>query len=163
MFGFLKNRKVIKEARVKIGVELHRQIKEALYQDERAAAEKLSTVFVVGYIYWFIRMGFSYQAIDGGTVVDKQLKLICDGVLPNKLYDIFQRQMAALEVAQSTKDQDAPIRGTTVSPAQLTKLFETGVEVGAFDAMSLSSKPNNLKRYLLGQGLQYQPVAKAET
>jgi hypothetical protein len=158
MFGFLKNRKAISEARAKIGVELHRQIKEALIQDERTATEKLSTVFIVGYIYWFVSGGFSCQGIDGGAVVDKQLRLVCDGVMPNKLYDIFQRQMAALEIAKGMKDQDALIRGANISPAQIAKLFETGTEVGVFDAMSLSAKPNNLRNYLLGQRLQYQPL-----
>jgi hypothetical protein len=156
MFNFLKCRKAISDARQVIGVELHRQIKEAVFQDESATSEKLSTAFTPGYIYWFVRMGFTCQGIDGGAIVDRQLKRVCDGVLPGKLYDIFQCQLAALGVAQDMSDQTKPIRGANVSPAQLTKLFELGSKVGAFDAMSLSAKPVNFKSYLLSLPLHYE-------
>lgn len=124
--------------------------------------EKLSTVFTPGYIYWFVRMGFSVQGIDGGKVIDKQLRLVCDGVIPDKLYDIFQRQLAALKVAQSMDDQTRPIRGTNMNPSQLTALFELGVKVGSYDATYLSSKPINFKKYLLGQQ-PHIPAGWAET
>lgn len=126
MFGFLKNRKAVDDARQIIGVELHRQIKEALFQNESATIEKLSTVFTPGYIYWFVRMGFSCQGIDGGKVIDKQLERVCDGVLPGKLYEILQNQLAARGIAQDMGDQTRPIRGANTSPAKLTELFEPG-------------------------------------
>ena len=154
MFGFLKKRKAINDARNVIGVELHRQIKEALSQNEAMATQKLSTVFTPGYVYWFVRMGFSSQGIDGGQVIDKQLPIVCDGVIPGKLNDIVQRQLAALDVAQSMEDQTKPICGTSMSPSQLTELFELGLKAGSYDATCLSSHPINFKKYLLGQQLQ---------
>lgn len=160
MFGFFRRRRLVAEARTKIGIELHRQLKEALHADERVTEKNLSTVFVVGYLYWFVRMGFTHLGIDGGSVVDKQLRPICDGVLPNKLYEIFERQMAALKIAQGMNDQTAQIRGANVTPAQLTELFEKGSKVGAFDGSYVEAKPSNLKAYLLGQDIDIQKITK---
>ena len=154
MFGFLKNRLLIDETRTKIGVELHRQIREALLQDERATTENLSTAFTPGYIYWFIHGGFTYSGIEGTSVVDKHLRRICDGVIPDKLYSIFNSQLSALGIAQSMTSQDSPIRGTSITPTQLTELFEHGSLIGGHDAgeyFNSNRRPVNLKRYLLGQ------------
>lgn len=161
MFGFFERRKAIKDARARIGVELHRQLKAAISQDERLTEKNLSSAFTVGYIYWFVRMGFSLQGIDGGEVVDEQLKLVCDGVMPSgKLHEIFQRQLAALETAQGMKDQTSPMGLGEILPADLTKLFEAGAEAGLSDAAALSANPSNFKHYLVGEKLHYITVAK---
>ena len=151
MFGFFKARKAISDARNVVGTELHRQLAEALEQNESLATQKLSTAFTPGYIYWFVRLGFSVQGVDGGKIVDDQLRQVCDGVLPGKLYKIFESQLAALQVAKSMSNQAAPIPGTKVSPKQLVELFELGTLAAVHDARVLSSRPSNFKKYLLGQ------------
>lgn len=159
MFKFLKQRKAEQSARKKIGVELHRQIKEAFDQNEEETAARLQTPFTVGYIYWFVRMGFSTLGFNGEQKTDKHLKFICDGVIPKKLYDIFQRQLAAMEIAKGIEDKNKIIRGTTITPADVTKLFEAGATAGMSDAKCciplLGSKANNLKRYLLGEKISH--------
>ncbi len=153
MFSYFKKRRAILEARETIGVELHRQIWAAMNRSELKTSERLSTAFIPGYVYWFVRMGFSSQGMDGGSLVDKHLPIVCDGVIPLKLHTIFQSQLAALEVAHEIKDQFNPIRGTTTSPARLKALFEKGVEMGVLDGSSLSSRPDNLRKYLMCEQL----------
>ena len=151
MFGFFKTRKAISDARNLLGVELHRQLSEALAQNESLAVERLSTSFTPGYIYWFVRSGFSAQGLDGAKIVDDQLRSICDGVLPGKLYKIFESQLAAVQIAKSMSNQASPTPGTRVSPIQSIEFFELGTKAAMYDSRSLSSRPGNFKRYLLGQ------------
>lgn len=160
MFDFFKNRKALRDARTEIGVVLHRQIRDAIRQDEHSASEKLSTSFSVGYISWIIKAGFSWRGFDDDSILEKHLKHICDGVIPNRLYDIFQRQLDALEIAHGMKDQASKIKGTNVSPAEVVELFELGSEVGLYDGMHLSEHTCNFKNYLLGQPLIYKSVRK---
>lgn len=163
LFGFLKRRRAIAAASTKIGVALHRQIKEALDEDESRTGENLSTAFVVGYIHWFVRLGFSTQGIDAERLIDKELRVICNGVMPSgKLYEIFERQLAALEIAKGLKDQNRVVVGKSWTPAQMLKLFETGSEVGLWDGTCIRAQPNNLKRYLLGQEMQYRRLKSIE-
>lgn len=123
-----------------------------------------------------MRLGFStITGVIGERAADKHLRHICDGVLPKKLYEIFSRQLAALEIARQMQDQNKKITGSNISPAEAITLFETGGEAGAADGscfmplgpiyehklrgMNLpatTSKPDNLRRYLTGQDLNYR-------
>lgn len=160
MFKFLKRRKAERNACKKIGIELHRQIKEALDQNEGEAAARLQTSFTVGYIYSFVRTSFSTLGFDEKQKTDKYMKLICDGVIPKKLYDIFQRQSAAIVIAQGMEDKNKIIRGTTITPADVAKLFKIGAAAGMFDATSSRSKVNSLERYLLGEKVGNFPLSE---
>lgn len=176
MLGLLRRWRLEREARKRIGIELHRQVKEAFELDEAGTSRRLQTSFCVGYIYYFVRLGFStITGVVGERAADKHLRHICDGVLPKKLYEIFSRQLSALEVARGMQDQNKKIIGFDISPAEVIKLFETGGEAGAADGtcfmplgpiiehklsgMNLpptTSKPDNLKRYLTGQELNHR-------
>lgn len=164
MFGFLKRRKIEREARRRIGIELHRQIKEAFDLNERQTSARLQTSFVPGYIYYFVYTGFStITGIPGERATDKHLRWICDGVLPNKLYEIFNRQLAKIEIAKGMAEQNRKIRGTQISPFEMIRLFEIGGEAGFSDSDCFiplaGRKANNLKRYLLGE-LDDKPFIK---
>ena len=156
MLGFFKRRRIEREACTKIGLELHRQIKEAFEVNEQQTAQRLHTSFIAGYFYYFVRMGFfTITGIPGERAADKYLRQIFDGVLPNKLYEIFNGQLAALEVASSMEDQNRKIRGTQISPSDAKQLFEAGAKFGMSDGTCLSSiyssGPNSLKQYLIGE------------
>jgi hypothetical protein len=149
MFGLFK-KKEHKEAANKIGIELHRQIFDALKENESEAGVRISSPFVAGYLYGFVRIGFGALGYDGEKVSEKYFKYICNGILPKKLYEIFERQLAALELA---KDLGREEEG---------EMFELGVEVGVYDSGSLntfsSEIAENLYKYLTGQELQYKNV-----
>ena len=156
MLGFFKRRRKEREACSKIGVELHRQIKEAFEENEEQTAQRLHTSFIAGYFYYFVTMGFfTITGASGERAANKYIRQILDGVLPNKLYEIFNGQLAALEVAKSIEDQNRKIRGTQTSPSDVKQLFETGAKFGMSDGTYLSSSyssgPNSLKQYLIGE------------
>lgn len=156
MLRLFKRRKNEREACSKIGIELHRQIKEAFKVNEQQTTERLYTSFMVGYFYYFVRMGFfTITGIPGEQAADKHLQQILDKVLPNKLYEIFNDQLAALEVARNIKEQNEKIGGMEISPSAAIQLFEAGAKFGMYDGTHLSSiysgGPNSLKRYLIGE------------
>lgn len=159
MFGFLKKRREIQAARTKIGVDLHRQIRDALNADDKGASQRLSSSFTVGYIYTFVRCGFMSLGIDAESEVNAQVRHICDGVIPGRLYKIYSDQAAALELASQMKEQDKKILNAGLTPADVSKAFELGVRAGTYDAPLVSIQsmpPDNLRRYLLNETLRLQ-------
>jgi len=97
MFTFFKRRKAELDTRTKIGVELHRQIKEAFDQNEMETSARLMTFFTAGYVYGFVRIGFfTLTGVRGEQATDKHIRRICDGVLPNKLWENLDRKLSAL-------------------------------------------------------------------
>lgn len=166
MLDFLKRRKIEQGACKLIGVELHRQIKEAFDLNERETSARLQTSFTAGYIYWFVRIGFTtITGVSGERPTDKYLRQICDGVLSRKLFEILNRQLAALQLARNI-DETSTIRsqGSAISPTAAIQLFEIGTEAGASDAgcfVPLSGKrADNLRKYLLGEKLDYKPITE---
>lgn len=153
MFGFLKRRKAERDARDKIGIELHRQIKEAFEQNEQETSVRLSTFFTAGYTYGFVRIGFAHiTGVSGECATDKHIRHICDGVMPNKLYEILDQKLKELEIARRT---DGKIPGSKVSRSEAIKLFEIGAEMGMSDTECFNyffgSKANNLTKFLVGE------------
>ena len=152
MFGLFGRSKEEKNAANRIGVKLHRQILEALQKDEQEASKKLSSPFSVGYLYGFIRLGFTHQGMEGERLADKYLKHICNGILPGKLYDIFQRQFAAIELAKDLGKNDE------------IEQFGIGVEAGAYDAevfnIFITNETQNLTKYLTNEEIEYKPLPK---
>ncbi len=150
MFGLFKQHKAEKEAANRIGVELHRQLKEALTGGGKEAEQRVASFFVVGYLHGFVTIGFSTQGISGEQAADKYLRYICDGVMPNKLYEIFERLLSALELAKSLGKNEE------------IEQFELGFEVGVFDAGALNYstnlQANNLTTYLIGKEVEYSSV-----
>ena len=128
---------------------LHRQLLEALRKDEQTAGTRLSTPFIAGYLYAFIRVGFVHQGFDG-DLIDKYLKRICNNVLPYRLYEIFNKQLAMLELAKQ------------LGKLKVEKEFEMGTDVGAYDAgifgLLYKVEATNMYYYLTNGQLDYKSV-----
>ena len=157
MFSFFKKRREIKDARTKIGIDIHRQILKALTQDESGATKRLSSSFTVGYIHAFVRDSFFSLGIDATDNLDAHIKYICDGVIPGKLHKIYSDQGAALAMAREMDDQDKEILNSGLSPALITKLFALGSRSGNYDAPLVSiefTPPDSLRRFLLNESLK---------
>lgn len=156
MFAFLKQRRVFRDARTKIGIDLHRQIRDALASDHLGTEERLSSTFTVGYVLSFVRDSFSNLGARSPKAIDSDIHYICDGVIPRKLYKIYSDQGAALRLAGGMEDQDKMIANTGLSPAGVTQMFELGCQAGSCDAqlVSLQATPaDNLRRFLLSEAL----------
>lgn len=149
MFGLFGN-KELKDAIRRIGVAIHRQIFDALATNEPEAGMRVSSFFTTGYLYGFIRLGFTHQGYDGEELADKYFRRICNGVLPGRLYDIVQKHFAALDLAKEL-GRDGEIT-----------LFETGIEAGAYDAGAFDVVSpvgaRNLFKFLINEDLDYNPL-----
>jgi hypothetical protein len=153
MFGIFSNqKKVEKEAADRIGVELHRQIRAALERGGKEVESRTISFFIAGYLFGFIRAGFTIQGIPGEQAADKYVRHICDGVIPKRLYEIFERYLAALELAKSLDKKEE------------IEQFEVGVNVGIYDSAVFNPlsgvQANNLFKYLASQELQYELMPK---
>ena len=149
MFGIF-GKKEHKDAANRIGVEIHRQLIEALQTDELSASNNLSSAFTAGYLTGFIWFGFTAQGYEGEELLNKYTKHICNSVLPGKLYEIFNKQYAALEIAKQLGKTDE------------IELYEKAIQVGVYDSGVFSlfnhNEANNFFNYLTNQGLQYEEM-----
>ncbi len=144
MFGFGKK---YKDQADKIGDALHEQISGANKENHALASQKLQSPFFVGYLFYFISMGFIAQGVPSKQT-DKYVKYICNGIIPGELWEIFQKQMKFVKASQAAKRENE------------TKEFEIGGEAGMWDGSNLISwdrraSKTNLKAYLLSQELEY--------
>jgi hypothetical protein len=149
MFGLFGN-KEHKKAANRIGIEIHRQLFEALEADEASANKNLSSAFIPGYLIGFIWFGFTTQGYEGEKLLNKYTKHICNGVLPGKLYEIFNKQHTALDIAKDLGKNEE------------IELYEKGIEVGVYDSGVFSvfayNEANNLFNYLTNQELHYESM-----
>lgn len=150
MLWFRKKHK--KEARL-IGENLHHQIYTALKVNTELADSNLRSDFVVGYLYYFVASGFAAQGIPASTV-DKYLKFILDGVLPGKLWALFNSQLGLIELEKQRLAKDG-------ADDDEQSLFSIGGKAGMSDGLNLVSwdrvtTRDNLRAYLLGEDLDYK-------
>ena len=129
MFGFSKEEKLCTE----IGEYLHRSIRGELLDNERTAGMRVGDMFTSAYIFSFITSVAEHKDFDGDKFRDSNLKKICNGVLPNRLYDAVVRNSAVMELAS---DLDNDITQDQKS------LFQNGITLGNGDAMIHSHDPN---------------------
>ena len=133
MFGFGKNKEE-KKAADEIGKCLHKQIRDAILENEAMAGIKLQTPIAVGYIYNFIMGSFISQGIHKDGMVQKYIEYICNGILPNTLWEAVNKVM---QFADQFEDE-----------------LQQGMEAGSEDSFyfkdSGSEHPNNLYRFLIG-------------
>ena len=146
IFGNIFGKKYKKEADI-IGRALHEQIYDAMKSDEKLAGKNLKSAFFVGYMYSFVSAGFIVQGVSGDQL-DKYLKYICDGVIPGRLWEIFNAQLKYMEsVKELLQLEENP------------EMVEGGA-AGLWDGSNLITVDNraprtNLKSYLLGKKLDY--------
>lgn len=143
MFGFSEEKqlkkKQLKNAAAKMGAQLHRQVDHAVQANRDVACDQIASLFVVGYLYGFIRLGFINQGFEDDALVEKYLKLICKAA-PGNLYKVVLGQRGVLEqaVAANIKEE--------------VSLYNRGLEAGERDASvfsDLSAAPaESLYQYL---------------
>ncbi|MFZ3088854.1 MAG: hypothetical protein WA123_12405 [Methylotenera sp.] len=159
MFGFFKKQRAIQEAQLKIGKELHRQIKNALRTDDALATQRLSSAFTVGYITGFTRSGFMLFDIEPDKIINDEIRYICDGIINKVLYEIFLTQAALVKLSSEMENPKDKVLDTGLSPENVLDDFRLGMESGRFDASLISLKSvqaDNFCHYLLKEPLNLQ-------
>lgn len=138
MFGFGINKEE-KKAADEIGKCLHKQVLESLTENEAMAGVKLQAPIAVGYIYNFIMASFIYQGFPDDGMTKKHIKYICNGVLPDRLWEAVNKVMKCAE--------------------QFEDEIQKGMEAGTEDAFYFDEPdaeyPRNLYRHLTGKEFTY--------
>ncbi|MBL4711929.1 MAG: hypothetical protein JKX75_05430 [Gammaproteobacteria bacterium] len=141
MFGFFSNNK---KAASKIANEMHRQIRDAIKANEAEASAHVTSLFTLGYLYGFLRQGFTNQGFQGEQLSEKYFKPVCKKI-PGNFYNIIREQSDELDIAIEKNDTKA------------VALYEKGLAAGIHDAamftISSTNVANNLFYYLTNHEL----------
>ena len=103
MFGFGKGSKVT----ASIGTALHHQLYAAMKEDEVMTNDRILSLFTNGYTSSFVFCVYGLEGLNAEKMLNKNLRKIFDGVLPNRLYDIFTRQNEMRQLAESLGDSSS--------------------------------------------------------
>jgi len=147
MFG--KNRRYKKAANA-LGPNIHKQIMEALAVRENVFTKPEELAFVCAYLE-----GLMWQTMDIRGCKDrnfhiKMLKMVCDGVIPGRLWDYVERGEA---LGGSNEFGHSNSRAEYASAREA---YDIGSGCGIHDAAELDDNsvvPDNLRRYLVGEEL----------
>ncbi|MHC4858211.1 MAG: hypothetical protein ACYTBY_10650 [Planctomycetota bacterium] len=144
MFGFGGNRKYRKAAG-KLGVLIHRQILDALFNHEQLFHAPQEVAFTSGYLKSFFWSVLNRQGCNDMTLQHQLLRDTCNKISPDKLWEIYERGIALADpLAKSYQ-------------AGCVNAYELGVTAGLNDSEEAAINkvtPENLTRYLLGKGLE---------
>ena len=126
---------------IRVGTVLHNQIYSALKENEEKAGMNLLDLKATGYISGFINYFIQDSKIEEKDHKDIY-KIILNGVLPNRLEDIFTKNTARYELAKITEGLEYEVEE-----------FKTGVKWGEYDASTsdYDKRPNSLISILLGK------------
>jgi len=140
MFKFLRKKNELNNVADQIGVEIHRQIVQVLKLKNQSLGTADEMVFVTGYLQSFVSVGFADQDFN---LQIKYIKHICNGVLPGRLWDVYQRGVAMVELAQGSKMDKL---------AKAMEAYNLGRVAGDSDAKEFFKHqvfPEGLQQYLL--------------
>jgi len=148
MFGFLKRRKIA----TAVENTLHQIVHDALTSENRIAKDRISSTITSSYICAYISKTFERHGYDGEKYLGKYLRRVCDGVIPNKLYDTVSANFTEYALCKSG------LSGSEKRLGELKKQTDAGIQLAESDvALDNSLKhrneahTNNLAFYLSGR------------
>ena len=101
MFGFDKGSKVT----ASVGAALHHQLYSAMKEDEIMTNERLLSLFTNGYISVFALFVYDLEGLNAQKIFEKNFRKMLDGVLPNRLDELFMKQNEMRKLAESMEDK----------------------------------------------------------
>tara|TARA_B100000795_G_C22685532_1_gene393500 strand:+ start:261 stop:725 length:465 start_codon:yes stop_codon:yes gene_type:complete len=101
MFGFSKSEKVTDA----ISAALHSQLYAAMNENEALTNERLLSLFTNGYIISFVYSIYGLHGLKANAMFNKNLNKILNGILPDRLEEVFMRQN---EMRKMTESMDTP-------------------------------------------------------
>lgn len=139
MFGLFKSpeKKIMDRA----GKEIHRQMLSATKDTNSILNSLPQIVFVKGYITSFLfNVAYETQSQGDWCFRDENLKYLCDGVIPGRLWDAFLKARAVEELG----DQ---------APFNVEEILESGRQAADSDVWDDIGVSNNLYNYLTNKPL----------
>lgn len=143
---FWQNRKCKKAVDV-LGPHIHKQIVSAMKARSDVFSNPSEMAFFAGYmrsLIWDILDKIGCKDYDVQT---KMIKHVCEGVIPGRLWNVFERGEALSSSFLSGLNQEAE---------NAKESLEKGTECGLYDASEFDYKsiaPDNLRRYLTGESV----------
>ena len=127
----------------RIGNEIHRQLTKAFSKRPLLFENVREIAFTAGYLKSFTFVAFSEIGCKDLDVHLQQIRYFCNGVLPNRLWDVFQRGEALNELSQSSNREEF---------IRAREDYELGVKAGINDGgefIDTDSPPNNFMKFLI--------------
>lgn len=143
MFGFGGNRE-LKDLAHKIGEIFHHQISQAMESEYQLFTDVDDIAFTSGYLKAYFHRMFEHYENTDVRLEAKLFKRTCDGVIPKRLWDIYQRGEALGQLAETSDNPDIKQTG---------EAYEQGIVAGMEDADEThhdGKLPSKLKLYLTG-------------
>lgn len=102
--------------------------------------------FTSGYLHMFFWEMFHSRGCDDEDIHLKLLKQTCDRILPNRLWDIYERGESLHMLSLSSNEK---------KEKEVDKAYDKGMKSGADDSIGMDDGivPSNLLRYLIGKKL----------
>ena len=127
----------------RIGKEIHRQLIKAFKERPLLFESAREIAFTAGYLKSFAFVAFSEIGCKDLDVHLRQIQYFCNGVLPDRLWDVFQRGEALNELSQSGEREEF---------RRAREAYELGVNAGIYDGgefIDTGSLPNNFMNFLI--------------
>jgi len=131
-----------------LGTILHAQIGEAAAQCGDIITTPYEVAFTSGYLRGFIWDALDRRGCYDAELILKIIKHVCDGILPRKLWDIFERGEAINEISQDSNRDELTLSRDA---------YNFGLKIGKNDAAQADIDelvPVNLTKYLVGEGVK---------
>lgn len=126
----------------KIGQQIHRQLIQAFEERPQLFENASEMVFTAAYLKAFTFIAFSGIGCRDLDVHLRQIQYFCNGALPNRLWDIFQRGEALYELSEGEEREEF---------RQARESFELGQKAGIFDGCGFTDSgrpPSNFTNFL---------------
>jgi hypothetical protein len=145
MFGLTKKERTVKLMTDALGEMVYLQMREAMDERGELFAESEEMMFVSAYIWGLVAEAFDEIYINDTKLYKKSVNKICEGIIPNQLWDIVQRGLIANEVASESDGLDS-----------FSNAFQEGKESAKDDFYSYKQgfDPSRLKYYLTSQKVE---------
>jgi len=125
MFSFSKKKKLVNN----IGTYLHAQLLRAA-QENNLADQRINEMFSSGYIYGLTAESFRLNGYDWEQLTEKYLEHICNGVYPNKLFNIVQNCVAKMTLIDGIEKLTEKMKEEKLD-------FNNGISHGRKDATTI--------------------------
>ena len=128
-----------------VGTEIHRQVRQALEKKEQLFDNPEQAAFMAAYLKLFMFEPFSSLGVRDYGTITKYTKRVCDGVIPGRMWEIYEQGNALNDLAQD---------GTNKKQKKLVEVYNLGEEAGTHDGAEFfreNIQPENLYNYLIGK------------
>ena len=131
----------------RIGPVIHTQLSRVMGQSGETLGHPEEMAFTYGYLSTFTCRMFRDVGCNDSLSQEEFIQYVCNGVIPGRLWDIFQRGKALSELSKDGEREEFK---------KTYEAYGKGKDAGVHDAQVFcdGGHADNLARFLLGQPLE---------